>query len=280
MVQIMDFNQFLANLLELLSENNIVLFGAVGGSLLGYLITSIFLSRIFHKASQPRIAAFVPLWNVITFYRLGGYSPLWIIGLIVSYAYILFAVITSAALLNNAEWVNSDLAKMILGTIPIALPIASFLSFATTIVGILAAYNIGRAFDKDAGYLLLFLLAYPLWTIILSFTSYDWDEDSANPNSIGEMDRTKLRAQRAREDAISKAKAKEFLQPGKPSAPSADIFESDYDRAVREDAERKATLPSAQKKKPRRKGKTNPGDARIVDSGSTGANTQDSTWFG
>jgi len=271
-----DINQFLANLLDLFAANST--FGVMvgGAGFLSYIIGAIFLGRIYKKAGQPPIAAFVPVWNIIVFFRLGGYSSLWIVGAFISYAYIGGSMLTSAAQLTGAEWAQEGAAKAVIAAMPVAIPIVGFLLVATTLIGLLAAYNIGRAFEKDAGYLLLFVFLPVIWLIALAFTSYDWDEDSANPNSIGEMDRSNLRSARLREVAVNREKSARFLDPVAPPSVTSGAVESDYDRALREQ-ESRGGVP-AQKTKRVRKGKGDPGDAKIVDAGSTGVDTK-SDWF-
>lgn len=270
----MNINQVLANLLELFGTNESfpMVFGFVG--VLSYLVLSFFLGRIYKKAGQPLVSAFIPVWNIIVFFRLGGYSGLWVVGAILSYAYIFGTAILTANQLNGANGAYEGVNKLLVETMPVGVPLLSLLLVATSLVAVLAAYNIGRAFEKDAGYLLLFVFLYPVWTLALAFTAYDWDEESANPNSIGVMNRTKLRRERAQEVATNRARAARFLEPVAPTRASDEEPESDYDRALREQ-EARGGVPA--QKKSRRKSK-DPADAKIVDSGSTGADT-DSDWF-
>ena len=71
-----------------------------------------------------------------------------------------------------------------LGFLTLASGVGLFLS---GVVLFLSAYNIGRAFNKDALMAILFLVALPIWLIALSLTRFEWDEAAANPNSIGRM---------------------------------------------------------------------------------------------
>ena len=265
----MDPLKFLSNLLELLTDNSTLSLILFGLGFIGYIVYAVFLGRIFKKASQPTVAAFVPFWNAAIFYRLGGYSPLWIIGSVITSIYIGFGGYAIVARMAGQEWAGSDFAKAVVDSLAYGAPITGLLLFATLVVGLLAAYNIGRAFERDAGYLLLFIFAYPIWLIALAFTSYDWDEDSANPNSIGETDRTKMRRAAALEESRSKARSAAFLDPVAPQLRNFDVIESDYDRAVRE----QAALGGIPQQKPEKKrGKTDPNEGRIVDVGSNDPN--------
>lgn len=269
--------QFLANLTDLVTEGSSVSAVFVIIGVLSYIIGSVFLGRIFSKGGQPFAAAFVPIWNVIVFFRLGGYSGLWIIGALIGYAYVGVTMVAApVALLSGAEWVNSGFMNALDKSSVVLLPVFGFLFISSAIIALLSAYNIGRAFEKDAGYLLLFVFLYPVWVIALAFTSYDWDEDSANPNSVGQRNRTQLRKDRAKELAISREKARRFLEPNAPVRNEDEEPESDYDRALREQ-EARGGIPKIKEKKVRKK--KDSGDAKIVDSGSTGANTDDATWF-
>jgi hypothetical protein len=274
---VIDPAHFITNFIKLVqgSSSTGAFFVIIG--IVAYLLVSFFLSRIFSKAGQPAVAAFIPIWNVVTFFRLGGYSALWVIGSIIGGFYVISVSYLPIGRLTGSHFADSGFAKGMEHAAPLLMPIFGFIFIASSLIGLLAAYNIGRAFEKDGGYLLLFVFLYPVWTLALAFTSYDWDEYSANPNSVGVMNRTRIRKEQATELAANKAKSSKFLDPVAPDNIKREEPESDYDRALREQAAR-GGVPAQKKSRGKRSKKADPGDAKIVDSGSTGV-SEDSEWM-
>jgi len=259
-------NDLTENFLDLLAHNATFLVITSAVVLFGYLFSSFLLARIFRKASAPSIAAFVPVWNVVKFLQLGGYSSLWFVGFLLSALYaiglLLFAPIGrifSVDFLVDAADVFYDIAL-------VAIPIASFLMVACGLVFLIAAYNITRAFNRDVGYLLLFVFAPIVWLILLAFTSYDWDESEAHPNSVGEMYSPKRQRDAARELELQRQKGMSVLNPVYQSPRPEDEFESDYDRAVAS-YERQKSLEKIPGKKPKRKQRSSATEGMIVDPG-------------
>jgi hypothetical protein len=159
----------------------------VGGTVLIWILLSAALGSIYKKADQPFVAAFVPVWNIYVFYRLGGYAGIWTILLVASLiapSVAAFTAVMTAVGGDGLSLTKLGVSAGILGFVTLLSGIGIFLC---GIVFFLAAYNIGRAFNKDALMAILFIIATPIWLIALAFTTYEWDEASANPNSIGQM---------------------------------------------------------------------------------------------
>lgn len=263
-----DIQNFLTNLFELMASD-VAFAGIVVGVLLGgYLLLSFFIGRIYSKASISAVSAFVPIWNVVNFVRLGGYSPLWLVGYAASVVYLAgLYILPPLSRVDGNQWMLEPL-RLFRNVSAFGQPLAIFLMIATGLIIVLSAYNIGRAFEKDAGYLLLFLFAFPAWAAALAFTGYDWDESEANPRSIGETDMRAISKAAREELEKNKMRAEAFINPTAPkSVFPEEQYESDYDRAVAE-MERQRQRELTNKPKKSKKNRNDPGEAKIVDAGS------------
>ncbi|GAB3604204.1 large exoprotein [Microbacterium aureliae] len=123
-------------------------------SLAAYLIGSFLLMKIFDKAGvQGRWRAWVPVYNMLVFAKLGDLSP-WVM---------LGAIAVSA----------------LLGQIPVLGPILSLVAIAAAVM---AAWRVGLKLGKDWPLLLLWLipgLGPLIWLGILAFGTESW-----NPNIV------------------------------------------------------------------------------------------------
>jgi hypothetical protein len=101
-----------------------------------YVVNALFMMFIFKKAGVDGWKAWVPVYNTVKFFQLGGQNPL----------YILFTLI------------------------PFVGP------FIMTIFGIIAAYNIGLKLGKDGAYVVLYIFLPVVWLIILGVDKSTWKD--------------------------------------------------------------------------------------------------------
>jgi hypothetical protein len=118
----------------------------------GYVIGSWFLMRIFDKAGvQGKWRAWVPVYNMMVFAKLGDLNPWVMLGAIV--------------------------ASSLLSQVPV---IGWILGLASLAASVLAGWRVGLKLQKDWPYLLLWLIfpiGYFIWLGILAFGNSPW-----NPN--------------------------------------------------------------------------------------------------
>ena len=118
----------------------------------GYVIGSWFLMRIFDKAGvQGKWRAWVPVYNLMVFAKLGDFSP-----------WIMLGAIVASSLLNQ-------------------IPVIGWLfSLAVLAASVMAAWRVGLKLGKDWPYLLLWIIPFIgglVWLGILAFDKAPW-----NPN--------------------------------------------------------------------------------------------------
>jgi hypothetical protein len=109
-----------------------LMFGVLGFVvILSYIIGAVFMGMIFKKAGIPAWKAWVPVYNSWVFLELGGQKGWWIL-----------------------------------------LALIPFLNYITGIVAFvflcIAAYRIGLNFGKEAWFVVLYILAGPVWLIWLA----------------------------------------------------------------------------------------------------------------
>lgn len=114
--------------------------GAAIFALVIYAVFAFFLGKIFKKAGEDAWKAWVPVYNQWVFLELGGQQG-WI------------------ALLSLA------------GVIPFVGWIGSLVSFVFACV---AAYQIGLKLQKEAWFVVLYILVSPVWIIWLAVDSSTW----------------------------------------------------------------------------------------------------------
>jgi hypothetical protein len=101
-----------------------------------YVVNSIFMMLIFKKAGVDGWKAWIPVYNSVKFFQLGGQNPL----------YILFYLI------------------------PFAGPIL------VIVFQIIAAHNIGLKLGKSSGYTVLYVFLPIVWQIILGVDKSTWKD--------------------------------------------------------------------------------------------------------
>lgn len=118
-------------------------------ALAGYIIGSFFLMKVFEKAGvEGKWRAWVPVYNMLVFAKLGDLSP-----------WVMLGAIAASALL---------------GSIP---GIGWIFSVLGLVAGVLAAWRVGLKFGKDWPYLLLWLIpgiGVLIWLGILAFGQDQW----------------------------------------------------------------------------------------------------------
>lgn len=101
-----------------------------------YVLMSIFMGKLFRKAGVPFWKAWVPIYNSIKFFQIGGQNPL----------YILFALIPFAG------------------------------GIVLLVFMCIAAYNIGKKLGKSDAWVVLYIFLSPVWTGICGLDKSVWNE--------------------------------------------------------------------------------------------------------
>ncbi len=111
-----------------------------------YAVSAFFLMKIFEKAGvDGRWRAWVPVYNMMIFYKLGDLSP-WLI---------LYGLGGTVLL----GWIG----------------IGFLFSIALAVFGAMAAYRIGLKLGKDPMWVILFVFASIVWTGILGLDKSRWN---------------------------------------------------------------------------------------------------------
>ncbi|MGB4135824.1 MAG: DUF5684 domain-containing protein, partial [Microbacterium sp.] len=113
----------------------------------GYIITSIFLMKIFDKAGvQGRWRAWVPIYNAMIFLKLGDLNP-WL-------------------LLIGAG------ASAVLAWVPVIGPL---IGAASLVLMAVAAWRVGLKLQKDAVWVILYVFLSIVWLGIAAFDRSRWN---------------------------------------------------------------------------------------------------------
>jgi hypothetical protein len=113
----------------------------------GYVLTSLFLMKIFEKAGvQGKWRAWVPVYNSMIFLKLGDLSP-WLI---------LYGVG----------------ASLLLGWIPF---IGQLVILAAAVLMVLAAYRVGQKLQKEGAWVVLYIFLSIVWLGIMAFDKSRWN---------------------------------------------------------------------------------------------------------
>jgi len=119
--------------------------------LIGYILTSIFLMKLFEKAGvQGKWRAWVPFYREMIFFKLGDLNPWWYIVMLA--------------------------ATAVLGAIPfIGEFVTWILALALAVYSVLAGYRIGEKLQKEWPWLILYVLLWIVWLGIMAFGSSRWN---------------------------------------------------------------------------------------------------------
>lgn len=121
-----------------------------------YVITSLFLSKVFKKAGVPGYIAWIPVWNYWQIFELGGVK-----------GYL--------SLLSFASIFISSIAQQLGEGAYLGISfIAGVASIAGLVFYIKAMINIGRNFGKPDVFVLLGVFFNPIWLGILAFDKSTW----------------------------------------------------------------------------------------------------------
>lgn len=113
----------------------------------GYVISSIFLMKIFEKAGvQGKWRAWIPIYNTLIFVKLGDLNPWWLLVL----------------------W----LAGGVLSWIPV---IGQLILLAAFVYTLMAAWRVGLKLQKEAVWLILYFFLSIVWLGILAFDKSRWN---------------------------------------------------------------------------------------------------------
>lgn len=123
-----------------------VIFGLIF-ALAGYVLTSLFLMKIFEKAGvQGKWRAWVPVYNSMIFLKLGDLSP-WLI---------LYAIG----------------GTILLSWVPV---IGQIIGLAAFVLMVLAAYRVGQKLQKEGAWVVLYIFLAIVWLGIMAFDKSRWN---------------------------------------------------------------------------------------------------------
>ena len=142
-----DSSQFVLGMLGFLIISGLFIFFAV----IGYVVSSIFLSFLFTKAEQPKWKAWVPVYNIWVLYEIAGYK-----------GWVSLLVIFGAGLLANIPFIGFIVA------------------LAAIAITIMVALNIQKSLNKEPVWIILYIFLPIVWLAILAF-----DKSSYNAEKIG-----------------------------------------------------------------------------------------------
>lgn len=127
-----------------------VLFGVIF-AIAGYVLSSLFLMKIFEKAGvQGKWRAWVPVYNSMIFLKLGDLSP-WLILYTIG-------------------------ASLLLGWIPF---LGQIVVIASAVVMVLAAYRVGQKLQKEGAWVVLYIFLSIVWLGIMAFDKSRWNSQIA-----------------------------------------------------------------------------------------------------
>jgi len=119
-------------------------------AIVGYVLTSLFLMKIFEKAGvQGKWRAWIPVYNSMIFLKLGELSP-WLI----------LYCIGGAVLLT---WIG----------------IGALFSLAAGVLMVLAAYRVGQKLQKEGAWVVLYIFLSIVWLGIMAFDKSRWNTQIA-----------------------------------------------------------------------------------------------------
>ena len=122
-----------------------LLFGSLLFSVAVYVVSAIFMAKVFAKAGvEGAWRAWVPVYNMIVFYKLGDLSP-WLV---------LYGMAGAVVL----SWVG----------------IGFLFSLAVYVGSFFAAYRIGMKLGQESGLVAMWLLP-PLWLIVMAGKKNPWN---------------------------------------------------------------------------------------------------------
>ncbi|MDN3311474.1 DUF5684 domain-containing protein [Microbacterium oryzae] len=130
----------------LLAVLGIFLFLLAFGAVIYYVLSSWFLMRIFDKAGvQGRWRAWVPVYNLMVFFKLGDLSP-WLV-------------------------LYSLAGSILLGFIDLGF----IFGIATAVLSAMAAYRVGLKLQKEGAWVVLYIFLSLIWLGINAFDRSRWN---------------------------------------------------------------------------------------------------------
>jgi hypothetical protein len=128
--------------------------------LIFYVVGSWFLMKLFEKAGvQGRWRAWVPIYNMMVFFKLGDLSP-WLV---------LYTIGGS----------------IVLSWIPGVNALSGLLSLAFSVFAAIAAYRIGLKLQKEPAWVILFIFLSLVWLGIVAFDRSRWNPNVPAPQWAG-----------------------------------------------------------------------------------------------
>lgn len=123
-------------------------------AVVGYVIGSFFLMKIFEKAGvQGKWRAWVPVYNLMVFFKLGDMSP-WLV---------LYGIG----------------GMIILSWIPVLNIFSGLLGIAMGVFAAMAAWRVGLKLQKEAAWVILYVLLSIVWLGINAFDKSRWNANVA-----------------------------------------------------------------------------------------------------
>ena len=137
-------------------------------SVVFYIVYSIFLSKIFKKASLPAWQAWVPFLNAWRTLELGGKKGYWI-------ALSIGSSISSTIISRNIDSDNALAISSVFSIIGIGLGIAYF------VINLIALHNINLKMQYGAGMTVCAVFLPIVWVIVLGVSKNQWNDSLGDP---------------------------------------------------------------------------------------------------
>jgi hypothetical protein len=127
-----------------------------------YVLSSWALGKVFAKAGEDSIKAWVPIYNTIIMFRMGNQNPLWLL--------VMFApIINFIAFI----FMGGEEAPIVWSLITSFLPIVNIIP---AIFAIIAVHVINGKFGRGAGSTVLYLFFPFVWSLIIGLGPDRWRE--------------------------------------------------------------------------------------------------------
>ena len=148
------------------------------------LLASFLFSFVFKKAGVAMWKAYIPIYNTMIMYELGGRSQYWILA---SFSGIIFIPLLFLSAALQTQGINSQALNVAMFAIGGLSVIASIWA---SVVLLIAYYHIGKKLQKSGWFVLLAIFLPYIWAAWLGFDKSIWDETEGSGPYKDQNDQT------------------------------------------------------------------------------------------
>jgi hypothetical protein len=149
-----------------------------------YVVTAIFMMKLFNKAKVAAWKAWVPFVNTWAFLQLGGQKGAWALGAILAIPIMVIVSIVIPIVTLAVAPTASD------GSVAFTLIVVAILAYSIAYVGVLlttvfqciAAYNIGKKLTFDSAMVVLYIFVGIVWLGIAGLGKAKFDDKQGKPS--------------------------------------------------------------------------------------------------